>query len=330
MRRMLAAWLCALLLLAPAQGVGGEMDTPVVGVLVYNGEDTFMTEFMAVLAQEAGDAAVLKMVDARNDQNRQNEQVEALIREGVDALIVNPVDRTAAVYQIEMAMRYDVPIVFINREPLSEDLALYERAYYVGVDPKQQGLLAGRLAAEYFLSHPEADVNGDGKMQLVLFRGEPGHQDTELRSVYAIRALQEAGVALEVLSEETAMWERILAQERMSVTLNLYAGRIECVIANNDDMALGAIDALKAAGYFSGERYLPVIGNDATAPALEALKQGSLYGTVCNDAQSQGRASLLLALLLARGGDLSTFPYAMENKVVYIDSSFYRAGDQGF
>ena len=116
------------------------------------------------------------------------------------------------------------------------------------------------------------------------------------------------------------------AQERMSVLLNAYPNRIECVIANNDDMALGAIDALKAAGYFSGGRYMPVLGNDATLPALEALLQGSLYATVSNNAEQQGSAALTLAMLLATGEAVTpeNFPYQMEGKFVYINSSYYR------
>ena len=164
-------------------------------------------------------------------------------------------------------------------------------------------------------------------MQLVLLRGEPGHQDAELRSVYSLRALQDAGVHIDLLSEESAMWERTLAQEKMSVLLNEHTGRIECVVANNDDMALGAIDALKAAGYFADGRYMPVIGIDATTPAMQALEQGSLYATVRNDAEGQGRASVQLALLLAAGSpvDSSTFAYDMHNRVVYIDSSMVKA-----
>ena len=323
MRRFLPLFLCLLLLPAAALAQGQAVT---LGVCIYNGDDTFMASVLKVIQNEARGRATLSVCDGQNDQNLQNDQIEALLKSGVNALIINPVDRTAAIYQLQMAMQYDTPVVLINREPIREDLSIYDRAYYVGIDPKQQGLLAGRLAADYFLAHPEADSNGDGKMQLVLFRGEPGHQDAELRSFYAIRALQDAGVALDVLSEEVAMWERTQAQERMSVLLNAYPNRIECVIANNDDMALGAIDALKAAGYFSGGRYMPVLGNEATLPALEALLQGSLYATVSNNAEQQGSAALTLAMLLATGEAVTpeNFPYQMEGKFVYINSSYYR------
>ncbi len=323
MRRLLAlSCLGALLILAPA---AAQEKPPTLGVCIYNYEDTFMLSLLEVIRGEAAQVAHLVAYDGQNNQNQQNDQIEELLESGVDALIVNPVDRTAAIYLIQMAMRYQKPIVLINREPLQEDLDLYDQAYYVGIDPKEQGLLSGRLAAQYFQTHPQADLSGDGVMQLVLLKGEPGHQDAELRTQYAMKALQESGVKVEKLAEAAALWERSLGQERMASFLNTFGERIECVLSNNDDMALGAIDALKAAGYFSGDKYMPVIGIDATAPAREALAQGSLYGTVFNDAAGQGRAAVALAILLARGEAVTrdSFPYDVHNKVVYIQSTSF-------
>ena len=320
---MLRKWLCILLALAlvPACAVAQE-ELPVIGICIYNMGDTFMSSMQGALARLAQGQADMLFFDSQNNQNTQNNQVDELLEQGVDALIVNPVDRTASIYLQQMAMQHDTPIVFINREPPHDDLAQYEKAYYVGIDPKQQGHLSGSMAADYFLRTPGADVNGDGKMQLVLFKGEPGHQDAELRTIYSLQALREKNVEVELLSEEVALWERTLGQERMAALLNVYGDEIECVISNNDDMALGAIDALKAAGYFSGNKYLPIFGNDATTPAMEALRQGSLYATVYNNANSQAAASLQLALLLASGQavDQDTFDYPIEDKVVYIDS----------
>lgn len=323
MKRLLA-FCCLLALLASLCPLAtAQQKLPTIGVCIYNYEDTFITSLLEVIRHEADQVATLITYDGQNNQNLQNDQMEELLKSGVDALIVNPVDRTAAIYLIQMAMRYQKPIVFINREPLREDLALYGQAYYVGIDPKEQGLLSGQLAARYFLTHPKADRNGDGVMQLVLLKGEPGHQDAELRTQYAMKALQQEGIPMEKLDEAAALWERSLGQERMASFLNTFGDRIECVISNNDDMALGAIDALKAAGYFSGDKFMPVIGIDATAPAREALAQGSLYATVFNDATAQGRASVALAILLAQGQAVSTatFPYDIQDKVVYIQST---------
>ena len=98
------------------------------------------------------------------------------------------------------------------------------------------------------------------------------------------------------------------------------------MLSNNDDMALGAIDALKAAGYFSGGLSIPVIGVDATAAALDMIVQGALYGTVQNDAPAQAQAVIDLAVLMAAGKEITSdsFPFPMEDRVVYIESVIIR------
>ena len=292
-----------------------------LGVIVYDGTDTFISSMRTEFEEYAAPLAELIIHDSHNDQNQQIQQVDQLIAQNVDAIILNPVDRTAAGYLIEIARAADVPIVFYNREPLLEDMQLYDKAYYVGARATESGQLSGEIMADYFLAHPEADKNGDGIVQYVLLRGEPGHQDAELRSQYAIKPLQDAGFQLEKLQEDTGNWQRALAQDKMAGFLAADGDAIECVFANNDDMALGAIDALKAAGYFTEGRYMPVVGMDATAPALEALRSGSLLGTVYNDGVNQARACVDLAMLLANGlpVDEGSLSYPLENgKYIWI------------
>ena len=315
-------WLALCLLCAWLLPVHATVEQPRIGLCLYSGKDTFIVSLVGEMAQSAKGRAQLKPLDSQLDQNRQNDQVRQLLAEGVDVLLVNPVDRTSAVYLIRLARQHAVPIILFNREPLKEDLDSYARAYYVGIDPKQQGRLQGELAVKYFETHPQADLNGDGLIQLVLLRGEPGHQDAELRSLYAISAINQSRWQADKLGEETASWEKAQGQERMGVMMGSFGDSIECVLANNDDMALGAIDALKAAGYFTGGLTIPVIGVDATAPALEQIVQGALYGTVRNDARAQAQAAIDLALLLAQGGEITAdnYGFAMVDKLVYIES----------
>lgn len=320
MKRMLAI-LISLALFLPLPALGEA--APRIGALIYNGTDAFMADVFARLVSAAGGVCDLTFWDSQNSQVLQNEQVERLLAMDMDALIVNCVDRTAAVYLIRMAMRQSTPIVFVNREPLYEDLRLYDQAYYVGNNPEEAGRMCGALLVEYFRANPDADRNGDGVIQYVMLKGEPGHQDTELRTIHAVKALQDAGFAIEKLAEDTAMWERATAQDRMSGYLAAFGDRIECVIANNDEMALGAIEALKAAGYFAQGKTLPVVGVDATRYALAALEEGTLVGTVLNDPQGLSDAALQLAVLLAQGlpVDGEHFPYALDRgKYVWTDS----------
>lgn len=305
-KKLLCAALALLLLGAPALAE----ELPAFGVCIYDGTDTFMASLRLHLETYAQGKARLTVYDSRNDQNLQNDQVEGMLEAGADVLIINPVDRLAAGYLIEKARKRQTPVLFVNKEPLLEDLLLYEHAFYVGADGAQSGRLSGEILAEYFLAHPEADKNGDGTVQYVLIKGEPGHQDAELRTQNALKPLQEAGFRVEKLQEDTGMWRRQLGQEKMAGFLLAWGDQIECVIANNDEMALGAINALKAAGYFSGGRFMPVVGVDAISQAIEALRQGSLLGTVFNDGEQQAMAAVDLAILLAKDEEITADTYA--------------------
>ena len=305
-KKLLCAALALLLLGSPALAE----ELPAFGVCIYDGTDTFMASLRLHLETYAQGKARLTVYDSRNDQNLQNDQVEGMLEAGADVLIINPVDRLAAGYLIEKARKRQTPVLFVNKEPLLEDLLLYEHAFYVGADGAQSGRLSGEILAEYFLAHPEADKNGDGTVQYVLIKGEPGHQDAELRTQNALKPLQEAGFRVEKLQEDTGMWRRQLGQEKMAGFLLAWGDQIECVIANNDEMALGAINALKAAGYFSGGRFMPVVGVDAISQAIEALRQGSLLGTVFNDGEQQAMAAVDLAILLAKGEEITADTYA--------------------
>lgn len=315
-KRLLA--LCLALLMP----IGALAEAPLIGVSAYSGTDTFILSLLAQLSEQAGERAHLRFAYAQGDQNRQYEQLIHMMDEGAQVLLCNPVDRVSAVYLIALAAQRDVPLILFNRQPLKEDLESYDKAYYVGIDPKEQGRLQAQLMRDYFAAHPEGDLSGDGIVQYVLLRGEPGHQDAELRSLYFQRELSALSFATEKLGEETAYWEKAQGQERMAALISRFGNAIECVVSNNDDMALGAIDALKAAGMLGAGRDVPVIGVDATQPALDMIAQGSLYGTVQNDAATQAKALVELALLLSEGLAITadSYDFQMDHRMVYIPS----------
>jgi methyl-galactoside transport system substrate-binding protein len=271
-----------------------------IGAAIYKYEDTFMSGVRAAIASAAEGKAKVNFVDGANQQPVQNEKIDLFIAKNVSALAINPVDRTAASVLIDKAKAAKIPVVFFNREPMPEDMKKWDRVYYVGARAEESGTLSGQIIADYWKKHPEADRNKDGILQYVMLKGEPGHQDAELRTKFAIKAIEDAGIKTQKLAEDTGMWDRIKGQEKMAAFLGAHGDKIEAVIANNDDMALGAIEALKAAGYFKGQKTLPVVGVDATAPAIKALEDGTLLGTVLNDARNQGRATFNLAFILGQ------------------------------
>lgn len=279
--------------------------TPKVGVAIYKFGDTFMKGVRKSIEKNSDDIAKLDVVDSENSQPKQNDQIDVFITKKVGALIINPVDRTAAGVIIDKAKVNGTPVVFLNREPHAEVMKKWDKVYYVGAKAEQSGTLSGEIIAQYWKTHPEADKNGDGVLQYAMLKGEPGHQDAEKRTRYSIQAVEDAGIKVEKVQEDTAMWERDKAKEKMASFLAAKGDKIEAVFANNDDMALGAIEALEDAGYFSGDKYMPVVGVDATAPALKALKRGTMLGTVLNHAENQGIAAVKLAALLAKGEEIN-------------------------
>lgn len=288
------------------QAEGGDTSQKVtVGACIYKFDDTFMTGVRNVMESKKAELNVdLSIVDSQNKQPTQNEQVDTFITKGVNALAINPVDRTAAGPLVDKAKAENIPIVFMNREPEADVMASYDKVWYVGAKAEESGTMSGEIIAEYFEANPNADKNGDHKVQYVMLTGEPGHQDAVLRTEYSTKALKDKGWEGEQLASDTAMWDKVQATDKMKNFITAHTlDKIEAVICNNDDMALGAIEALKAEGYNTGDesKFIPVVGVDATAPALEAMGNGSLLGTVLNDAQNQGTATINITAAAARG-----------------------------
>ena len=307
-RRCAAALAAAFLLLAAC---GGQRDGTIrVGVALYRQDDTFITSLsqylqQAVLEEEQarGVKINLNVVDGRGSQTTQNEQVDQFLDKGYDVICVNIVDRTAAAVIIDKAQGAGVPVVFFNREPVDEDIQRWERIYYVGADARESGELQGKLVLDAWRADAAAlDRSGDGVLQYVMLEGEPGHQDSLLRTEHSVRTLTAAGVPMEKLSNNAADWQRGPARLRMQRWLEELGDAIEVVFANNDDMALGAIDACLDAG-MEPEEMPFIVGVDATAPALRAVEEGTLRGTVLNDAAGQAEDILALSCALARGED---------------------------
>ena len=273
-----------------------------IGAVIYKFDDTFMSYVRGKIEAEAKAANTqLSVQDGQGDQSKVNDIVDLYLTQGYNGLAINMVEPAAANVVIAKAAAKKVPLVLFNREPGDLDLAKFPGVYYVGAKAQESGTMEGQIVANYWKSHPEADKNKDGKLQYVMLIGDPANTDAKYRTEFSVKAVVAAGIAVDKLAEDTAMWNRGDAQNKMQAWLAKYGDKIEVVFANNDDMALGAIEALKGAGYFTGGKYLPVVGVDATPPALDALKQGTLLGTVLNDAVNQGKATYDLAAQLAVG-----------------------------
>ncbi|MCR5673799.1 MAG: galactose ABC transporter substrate-binding protein [Lachnospiraceae bacterium] len=296
-------------------GCGSSSVTPVkeikIAVLTYDEYDTFidamtkhMTKWCRQKEKEDNIRIILDVVGAKKSQLTQNDQARKFISGGYDVLCVNLVDRTDASVIIDRAMASDTPVIFFNREPVEEDLSRWDKLYYVGAIARQSGELQAKIIIDA-LSDPEKfsqiDVNGNGTIQYVILEGEAGHQDSLVRTNVCTTELIDAGFSLEKLGDEYANWDRDQARSKMLELTDRYPFQIEMVVANNDDMALGALDALNECDYPLDPF---VVGINGTEDALEAIRTMKLDGSVFNDSKGQSEMMMEMAYALGRGEDI--------------------------
>lgn len=278
---------------------------PAVGATIYKFDDNFMSYVRRSMDTEAKGKVKLMLNDSQNDQSKQTEQVDTLIAKGSKALAINLVDPKAASTIVDKAKAKNLPVIFFNKEPDAAVMKSYDKAWYVGTTSSESGVIQGEMVAKSWEANKAKwDKNKDGKIQYVLLKGEPGHPDAEARTKYAIDAIKGKGIEVDQLALDTAMWDATKATEKMDAWIAKYGDKIEYVICNNDGMALGAIASLEKAGYFTKDKYMPVVGVDAIPEALEMIEKGKMAGTVLNDAKNQGKATIDLATNAAKGKDV--------------------------
>lgn len=311
----IVAGLLVLTMLAMTVGCGSgkepEKKSIKIGVTLYDQYDVFiaelMTSFHAYAAQKEKDTGIsihIETCNAANSQITQNRQVEEMITAGCDVLCVNLVDRTDTATVIDLARQSDIPVIFFNRELVGEDLSRWDKLYYVGAEAFESGKLEGELAAQLFQAKPLADKNQDGVCQYVMLEGEAGHQDSIVRTESSVNTMISHGVQMEKLGYGIANWNQAQARTKMAQFLNTNGSAIELVLANNDSMALGAIDALEDAD-IPRKDWPIIMGIDGIAEGLAAVESGKLSGTVYNDKEGQANGMLELAFKLATGGSVN-------------------------
>ncbi|MBW9065875.1 sugar ABC transporter substrate-binding protein [Rhizobium herbae] len=261
-----------------------------VGVSMALFDDNFLTVLRNGMQDYAKtlEGVTLQVEDAQNDVAKQQSQIQNFIAAGVDAIIVNPVDTDATAAMSKLAADAGVPLVYVNREPSNIDSL-----------PEKQAFVASNEAESGTLETQEVCKLLGGKGKAVVMMGELSNQAARMRTkdVHDVLAT-DACKGIEIVEEQTANWSR--TQGADLVTNWLSAGlEFDAVIANNDEMAIGAIQALKAAGRSMDS--VVIGGVDATQDALAAMAEGDLDVTVFQNAAGQGQGSLDAALKLARG-----------------------------
>jgi len=290
-----------------------------IGVTLYDQYDTFLSQLMECFMEEVADNVEVVVYNASQSQQTQNSQVKKMIEDGCNVICVNLVDRTDPTAVIDAARKSNVPIIFFNRELVEGDLRRWDKLFYVGADAYESGVMQGQLAARTCLTDKTIDRNGDGVIQYVVLEGEAGHQDAIVRTEQSVNTLIKTGIKVDKMGYAIANWNRAQAQTKTTQFIEDNGKKVELVLANNDDMALGAIDAYEASGMIKSD-WPAIFGIDGTDVGLEAVRDDKMVGTVYNDKEGQASAMYKLAMILANGGNISEL--SKEYKIT--DDSYIR------
>lgn len=307
-----------------------------VPLVIYDYEDLYMDEFEELIYKNHTSSSFsFDSYDSLNSQIIQNDVVNELLEDSPKVIVVNPVDRLGVYPMIEKANLTDTSIIFINREPLKEDLERYDKMYYIGAKPEQSAIIQAEIVSEVFGDDPEnlnyLDKNDDNIIQLVILKGEPGHQDAEIRTEVVIEELERLGFELEILSIEEAYFSQEIASQKITEIVENGDYVFELLIANNDAMAIGALNVLKDSDYFvdfnddgnidhNTEIWTPVVGIDGLPVAIDLIESGYLYGTVLNDSESMAKALNELTEIILNDKDINTLSYdIVDNIYIWID-----------
>ena len=292
-----------------------------IAVFYYTYSDTYISTVRTALDAELDKLGVeYQDYDSNSQQNTQTEQVDTAITKGATCLIVNIVETgsdDAAQGIVDKAKAADIPVIFFNREVSDAVVNSYEKCAFIGTDAAEAGHMQGQMIADYLLAnYDDVDLNGDGTISYVMFKGQNANPEAEYRTQYAVEdcdaALEAAGKpaltfydannADKFLVDRNGTWSAQASNEYMTTILSEYTeannNMVELVICNNDGMAEGAVSALQSAGYNTGEegsKSIPVFGVDATDSAKALIKAGQMTATVKQDAV--GMAETITALV---------------------------------
>lgn len=298
-----------------------------VSVFYYTYSDTYISSVRSAMDKLLTDAGIkYQNYDANNNQTTQTEQVTTAIAKNSSLLIVNVVDtgsNDAAQNIIDLAKAKNIPVIFFNRSVDETVVSSYDKCVFVGTDYEMAGHMQGEMIGEYVLANYDAiDLNGDGKISYVMFKGQEGNMEAIARTQYGVedcnKVLTAAGKpeiefydannSNKYLVDQNGTWSSQAANDYLSTILAQYSetnkNMVELVIANNDEMALGAISGLQNAGYNTGSgKSIPVFGVDATDAAKAAIAAGTMVGTIKQDADGMANAINTIANNYINGKD---------------------------
>ena len=288
---------------------GVDVENAKIGISIYQFTDNFMTlyrtELVRYLTEDLGfnpDNVIVQ--DGKNDQAEQTNQINNFITDQVDVMILNLVQSSSAPQVTDMCNEAGIPVVYINRQPDETESDRWAsdglKATYIGADARQSGTFQGEEILE---TENKGDINGDGKVSYIMVQGDPENIDAQYRTEYSIKALTDAGVEVDELLLQRGDWDQAKGQQIVQDALTQYGDDVEVVFCNNDAMALGALQAIQAAGRTVGKD-IYLVGVDALTDAVQNIVDGNFTGTVFNDYFSQAQGAANLAVKFLKGEEV--------------------------
>lgn len=326
LKKFLAASLAAVMVLGLAacgggseskdagKTAGGEKKTEgkakALTVLSFNASDPYTAKVMNQLKEQGKAAGFdVQVQDAQNDLAKQNDQLDIALGDA-DVIAIQPVQNNSTKELIEKA-KDKKPTVFFNREyPEGSEIMKENGSIFVGTKIEDAGIMQGQLFLDLYKEHPELDKNKDGEISYILLMGEPVNPEAKARSEYSVKTIKDAGIKLKQVGETlVANWDLKQAKDACDAVLANNKD-VELILANNDNMALGAVNALQEIGFnkevaspkdIDYAKWVPVIGVDALDTAKEAIAKGTMAATVMQDDVKMAQAIVQISMNQANG-----------------------------
>ena len=303
----------------------GDAKVGEISVFYYTYSDTYISSVRTAMDKLLA-GTKFNRYDANGSQTTQTEQIATAIAKGSRMLIVNVVDtgsNDAAQNIVEQARAANIPVIFFNRSVDESVINSYDKCAFVGTDYEMAGHMQGEMIGKYLTEHfDEVDLNKDGKISYIMFKGQEGNMEAIARTQFGVedcnKVLKAAGKpdlafydpanTKGYLVDQNGLWSSSAATDYMNTVLAKHSeankNMVELVIANNDDMALGAISALQTAGYNNGKgTTIPVFGVDATDAAKAAIEKKEMVGTIKQDAEGMANVIFSIAKNFTDGKD---------------------------
>ena len=284
-----------------------------IGVFLLDPNELFLSSFKESLEniqKENENKVQFTFFDSKRNQGIQDDNINKALNENFDLFVIEPV--TFKINELNdifnMIAQKNIQLILLTSPniELSNFVKGYSRTIIIGGDDEQSGILQGKVLADMWnINEKTIDHNKDNIMQYIMLKGPASDPATTARSKYSIKTLNESGIKTQDLSSNFCNWDKTCARDTISSLFLGYNDKIELIIANNDEMAIGAVEALQKYGYNKGDnsKYIPVVGIGGLPEAKELIKQGAMAGTIIQDPRDYANAVYTVGMNIVSGTD---------------------------